>query len=282
MKNKIIFLISIIMVILFCAACGNETNQNKNNKQQSTESDNNAEEKDKLADSKHRIWIMGDSLASSNHSFGGAGWGEMLEKFSDGSIEVRNSAQGGASSSSYIETGTFDMVIDELNEGDTVIIQFGHNDSYYEDRFTNPYMDSDAPGSFKNILKYKYVKQILDKKCNVVFATSVMSFYFENEHTVMEMTYEPWVIAMRELAKECNKDGMKVNIIDTYQLTKDKYEEIGAAEAQRWHMDDRVHYTVYGATNCAEMIANGLNECGIEGFSNMPTSGEILDEIGYN
>lgn len=90
-----------------------------------------------------RIFIAGDSTAS---EYGPEraprqGWGQQLQSFLDPAAwQVRNHAQAGRSSRSFIEQGWLDGIDSELRRGDVLLIQFGHNDAKLEDpsRYNEP------------------------------------------------------------------------------------------------------------------------------------------------
>lgn len=90
------------------------------------------------------IFLAGDSTVKTyndNQYIGG--WGQFLDLYLDDNITVKNCAQGGRSSRSFINEGrlydnenstyTFsenggNSIGDEIKEGDFLFIQFGHND----------------------------------------------------------------------------------------------------------------------------------------------------------
>ncbi len=277
-----LLLLPVLFLTLLVSGCGTAGREPKNDPEKTPatkESNEGAEKRNKEnSTDSYTVWIMGDSLAAQHKSSQSAGWGTMLPYFAEEGVTIRNAATSGASSSSYVESGMCKNILASLKEGDTVLIQFGHNDSYFEDRFTDPMGASDEPGSFQYILKEEYIKPILEKKCRAVLATSVVALSFTDEHTVGPMLYDQWAEAMRKLAKECNAEGLAVDLIDTYALTKEVYEEIGMQQAASWH-NDQVHYNVYGAVRCAEIIAKELEKLGVKGFSDVPDAEEVLSII---
>ena len=95
------------------------------------------------AQSPHRVFIVGDSTAS---EYGPEraprqGWGMQLQSFLDPAAwQVKNHAQSGRSSRSFIEEGWLAPVEQSLSRGDVLLIQFGHNDEKIEDptRYNEP------------------------------------------------------------------------------------------------------------------------------------------------
>ena len=72
------------------------------------------------------IFVAGDSTASNGAE---NGWGSHLQKFFDPlRLTVVNRARGGRSSRTFVTEGLWDGIVADLEAGDTVLIQFGHND----------------------------------------------------------------------------------------------------------------------------------------------------------
>jgi lysophospholipase L1-like esterase len=79
-----------------------------------------------------RIFVVGDSTAS-NYTASVAprkGWGQVFDRSlkADAPARVVNLAQSGRSSRSFITEGWFKVLADNLQAGDYVLIQWGHND----------------------------------------------------------------------------------------------------------------------------------------------------------
>ena len=79
-----------------------------------------------------RAYVIGDSTAANYGSgdYPQKGWGQILQNFfDDAEIEVVNKARGGRSSRNfYNEAGLWDEVLADIEAGDYLLIQFGHND----------------------------------------------------------------------------------------------------------------------------------------------------------
>lgn len=72
------------------------------------------------------IFVIGDSTAKNGDA---RGWGDHLAAYFDpAKTVVENRARGGRSSRTFRAEGLWDKVRDELQPGDFVLIQFGHND----------------------------------------------------------------------------------------------------------------------------------------------------------
>src|ERR1035437_1650860 len=72
------------------------------------------------------VWVIGDSTASNADR---RGWGDPFgDYFDQGKVHTANRAHAGRSSRTYITEGLWEKVRAELKPGDSVLIQFGHND----------------------------------------------------------------------------------------------------------------------------------------------------------
>lgn len=235
------------------------------------------------------IWILGDSLAArhNNAEYSTQGWGDYLQDYlKDSSVVVRNVAASGASSISYTRLDLYSSIFEtDLQAGDYVIIQFGINDAGDAGRYTDPYGDSDTRGSFQYVLKHGYIEPVLKKGGHVILSTSVRivggvgGFADEEDASVWdwETSYFEHVRAMRKLAEECEKQGLDVMLLDTYDLTTELYREIGIKEAVRFHGDDMVHYSNYGASYVAGLIAEELKKLGVPCCQDIRSIEEVVE-----
>src|SRR5712691_7132723 len=74
------------------------------------------------------LFIIGDSTVK-NGTKGQVGWGDPIaDDFDKSKIRVVNRALGGRSSRTYLTEGLWDKVLADVQPGDFVIMQFGHND----------------------------------------------------------------------------------------------------------------------------------------------------------
>jgi lysophospholipase L1-like esterase len=92
------------------------------------------------------IYILGDSTAAGQTRVATIqGWGVPFAAYFDPSkVTVVNAAKGGRSSRTFVTEGWLDNVVERLKPGDTVLIQFGHNDVF-------PLNDEKARGSLHGI-----------------------------------------------------------------------------------------------------------------------------------
>lgn len=76
-----------------------------------------------------RIFVAGDSTAAAGDGVDQVGWATPFAEFFDAEkVDLRNKARGGRSSRTFISEGHWGRMMLEVESGDLVLIQFGHND----------------------------------------------------------------------------------------------------------------------------------------------------------
>ena len=81
-----------------------------------------------------KVHVIGDSTVCNykDKAYPQTGWGQILGSFFDGSrVQVVNYAIGGRSSKTFVQEGRLDEVKKNLQKGDIMMVQFGHNDRYF-------------------------------------------------------------------------------------------------------------------------------------------------------
>ena len=75
------------------------------------------------------LWIAGDSTAARGRGETQQGWAvPFADYFDPAKINLANRARGGRSSRTFVTEGLWDQLLAGVKPGDTVLIQFGHND----------------------------------------------------------------------------------------------------------------------------------------------------------
>jgi beta-xylosidase/lysophospholipase L1-like esterase len=155
---------------------------------------------------------------SAPEAFPERGWGQLLPEFLTKDVRVVNYAQNGRSTKTFAKEGWWDKIMSELQKGDYVIIQFGHND---EKKDSPRYA---SPEDFKKNLE-KFVDDVRSKGGIPILATSVVRRKFdENGKYVEQMGAYPDMT--RAAAKDKN-----VQLIDMHQKTKAVLENMGEAKS---------------------------------------------------
>ncbi|WP_167702343.1 rhamnogalacturonan acetylesterase, partial [Xanthomonas axonopodis] len=142
------------------------------------------------------IFIAGDSSAA---DYGPerapqAGWGQLLQDWFDpAQWKVHNHAKGGRSTRSFIAEGSLDAIAQELQRGDILLIQFGHNDAKREDptRYTDPTTD------YVQFLR-RYIAAARDNGATSILITPAARLLYD--FVALLDTHGRYTLAMQQLA----------------------------------------------------------------------------------
>ncbi|MCR3906424.1 MAG: rhamnogalacturonan acetylesterase [Tenericutes bacterium] len=213
-----------------------------------------------------KLFIAGDSTAATklHKKRPETGWGEHLSSFITPNLEVRNFAQNGRSTKSFIDDGLLDHIEREIGEFDYLLIQFGHNDEKIEDqsRYTNPNT------TYKeNLLKFVLVAR--KNQAIPILVTPISRRRFIDKQTIDPLAVGHYPKAMQEFARD-----QKIELIDMFSITQKLYEDLGAEQSKKLflHLEpnehenypegikDDTHLSPYGAKIIASIIAVELKK----------------------
>ncbi|MFA9557885.1 rhamnogalacturonan acetylesterase [Evansella sp. AB-rgal1] len=212
---------------------------------------------------KTTIFLAGDSTVATyqKNQFPMSGWGQMLKPYFLDKVEIQNEALCGRSSKSFIEEGVLDKIEANLDKGDYLFIQFGHNDEKTDDRGTDPYT------SYQSSLS-QYILKALDKGANPILFTPVERRHFSEENKLAD-THGEYPKAMEQLAVL-----LEIPIIDLREKTKKLFESLGKDKSKDlfvWlkpnesenypdGISDDTHFNDNGAKQVASLVVEGLKE----------------------
>ncbi|WP_462413054.1 pectinesterase family protein [Neobacillus sp. Marseille-QA0830] len=221
-----------------------------------------------------RVFLAGDSTVENVKPEQGIkkGWGQQISPFFTDEVQFINKAAGGRSTMSFMKEGRLAEILDEIEAGDYLFIQFGHNDQKVEDesRGTDPFT------TFQKYLS-QYIAGAREKGAIPILLTSVNRRTFDDAGNVINSVGD-YPEAVRQLAA-----AEDVPLIDLFEKSKLLYEQVGAEAAKQffaWYelepekrdpkVDD-THFSAYGATKIAELVIEGMNELGL------PISDYLID-----
>jgi len=173
-----------------------------------------------------RVFMVGDStMADKPTDLPERGWGQALPAFFTDPTMVQNHAVNGRSTKSFIDEGRWQKVLDELQPGDFVIIQFGHNDEKKEDpaRYTDP------AASFRDNLR-RFVREARAKRAVPVLATPVCRRKFDDAGNLVD-THGAYPDAVRAVARE-----EKVPLLELERATAAMLRKAGPEESKKLFM----------------------------------------------
>lgn len=197
------------------------------------------------------------------------GWCQLLPLFLNSEYSLKNAAKNGRSSKTFYKE-VWVKLRSELQPGDIVFIQFGHNDEKQNGLDTDE-NDSTARGTAPYGLYQKYLKMYIaetrERGALPVLFTPVVRRYFKDEkltlkaqHNLSELPADStldYVSAMKTVARE-----MKVPLIDLTASTQKLVESYGheRSKAILYVNSDDTHLKREGARQFARLAAEELKE----------------------
>jgi len=217
---------------------------------------------------KKRVFVIGDStVANGNDSI--VGWGKELTTLVDTSrVILINKARGGRSSRTFHTEGLWKEILSQLQKGDFVLMQFGHNDGARPDaekfrgslRGTGDEMQeiTKPDGTNKMVHTYgwymkKYIQETQAKGAvPVVFSMIPRNSWKDGKVERASEMFGKWA---KEVA-----DQNKAFFIDLNELVAKKYEEMGAGKVKAFFPGDHTHTNQAGAKLNAETVVQAIKE----------------------
>ncbi|WP_372882523.1 GDSL-type esterase/lipase family protein, partial [Psychromonas sp.] len=198
-----------------------------------------------------KVYLVGDSTVDSD-----SGWGDsLIDYLSSGSVVV-NEAAGGRSSKSFYEEGLFDIVRANLEEGDYVLIQFGHNDSKSDSKlYTTPGSSPDYEGTYRDYLEL-YVDETRTTGGIPIIVTSVNRMDFDSEYS-LNMTLGEYPAAARKAALDFG-----AVMLDLEKESAEIFNSLGEEETLSLYSDgsSKTHFPSDKSFRVAKMVADLIGE----------------------
>ena len=220
------------------------------------------------------VFVIGDSTAKNGKDDGSNGQWGWAHFFSDcfdtTKVSVENHALGGRSSRTYISEGLWAKVLDGIQPGDYVLIQFGHNDAGpfntgraraslpgNGDADTTVVME--ATGKKETIHSFgwymrKYAQDTKAKGATPILLSHIPRNMFTTRDSVAVIrntnNFGKWT---REAAAMEN-----VPYLDANKIIADKLDKLGKDAIQLLYHGDHTHTSKAGAILNAQTIAEGI------------------------
>lgn len=210
-----------------------------------------------------RVFLIGDSTMADKipADFPETGWGMPFAKLFNEAVEVQNHAFNGRSTKSFRREGRWSKVQAQLKKGDYVFIQFGHNDAKVSD--TSRY--APAPTDFRANL-IRYVKETRASGATPILLTPTQRRKFDSTGVFVDQ-HADYPAVVREVAAQ-----EKVMLIDVEKASKSIIQQEGPEGAKKIFLHypvgifkkfikgvaDDTHFSPYGATRMANLVADAL------------------------
>jgi lysophospholipase L1-like esterase len=212
------------------------------------------------------VHTIGDSTMADKDTIGNPerGWAMALPAFFDtAGVIIENYAVNGRSTKSFIDERRWETVVNKLQDGDYVFIQFGHND----EKKDKPSVYADPHGAYRNNL-IRFINETRAKNAYPVLMTPIVRRHFD-ENGLMEDTHGEYPGVVRRLAKELN-----VPFIDMEAKSRKLIQDLGDKESQKlfvWFDEnvypkfpagkkDNTHLNGTGAHRMAQLAVDGIRE----------------------
>lgn len=230
--------------------------------------------KEYLKKDKPTLFLIGDSTVKNGQGDGAGGlwgWGDFIAPYFDAAqIKVQNHALGGTSSRTFQTYGLWQKVLDKMEPGDFLIMQFGHNDSSPLDdearaRGTIKSAGLEAKNIYNPITQSQetvysygqYLRQMIiaakAKGVTAIVCSLIPRNNWENDAVITAANdYALW-------AKQVAEDT-ETAFIDLNRLVADQYDKLGEeyVNAHFFNGTDHTHTIQEGAGLNAKTVVEAI------------------------
>lgn len=209
------------------------------------------------------IWLIGDSTMSvkQTSAYPETGWGMPFCYFWDSTVVVQNLAQNGRSTRTFMQENRWQPAVDKMQEGDYVLVQFGHNDEVpTKASYT-------TTAAFKTNL-IKYITDTKRKQAIPVLITPVARRKFDSTGKV-EGTHEVYSAIVREVAAEqhvalIDLDAKSQALLQAWGVEKSAllFNHLAPGEHPNYPegKEDNTHFNELGARIMAQLVVQSLKD----------------------
>jgi lysophospholipase L1-like esterase len=200
------------------------------------------------------LFMAGDSTMANKPlvpAYPERGWGQLLPLYFKSSVRVENHAMNGRSTRSFVTEKRWKAIIDKLQPGDYVIVQFGHNDEKTNNgvRVTEPF------GGFKQNFE-RFVREV-----KPILATPIARRRFDKDGKFFD-THGDYPEAIRQVAKE-----QAVPLLELHTKTCELLKQLGPEQSIKLFnyatpgeytklpegLKDDTHLNAFGATRVCDL-----------------------------
>ncbi len=212
------------------------------------------------------VFLLGDSTVADQLREPYSSWGQMLTALFKPTVAVANHAQSGETLRDSLARRRLDKILSALRPGDTVLLQFGHNDQKQQ---------KDGSGnadSYQAELR-RHAEATLARGGVPVVLSSMERRNFDDQGRLRPSLTE-YADAARAVARD-----MKLAFIDLNAMSQQLYTALGPERSQAAHpMNngrlDNTHHNNYGAMALARLVALGLRQ------ARVPVAAQLRDDLG--
>jgi lysophospholipase L1-like esterase len=194
------------------------------------------------------------------------GYGDKLSDYLTDEISVENLALSGRSSLSFTKEANYQTLLNNVKEGDYVLIGFGHNDEKAGDdeRYTAPGGTKETEGTFKNSLYTNYILPVQEAGATPILITPIVrrtSSGTWSDAQLHKANGGDYAQDMVDLASE-----LGISVVNATELTKNLYDTLtpdGTSLLHAWNgmtvsSVDNTHLNSYGASYVSYLVADAV------------------------
>jgi len=213
------------------------------------------------------LFVIGDSTVR-NNTKGQQGWGDSLAALFDQTRnKVENRALGGRSSRTFLREGLWAKIVAQMQPGDFVLMQFGHNDG-------GPLNSGRARASLKG--NGEETQEIIDEKTAQKEVVHTYGWYLR-KYCADATAKGATPIVLSPIPRNIWKDGKVARasrdygkwsaesahlagaaFVDLNELVAVRYEKLGPEKVSALFFGDHTHTSAAGARINAEAVVEGL------------------------
>lgn len=210
------------------------------------------------------LLIMGDSTVTDQSAVSpyapGAtycGWGQLMPQHVGKTACVGNFARSGRTVETIRTDGLYDLLLSQLRPGDTVLMQFGHNDQ------KRPHLT--ANGGYAQALE-GFIREVRQAGGTPVVVTPLARNSWRDEHTYFDLLAD-FARSAKDVAAR-----MDAPVIDLHGFMVEHLQATGRDAAKAYfHQGDYTHTNDFGASLAANYVARELDRLGLMEACALPT-----------
>jgi lysophospholipase L1-like esterase len=214
------------------------------------------------------LFLLGDSTVCDQSAEPYASWGQMLPRFFKPGVAVANHGESGETYRDSIGRRRIDKIESVMQPGDTVLLQFGHNDQK---------QIKDGKGGPFTTYKAEIGVHVAAIRAHggVPVIVSPMERRSFDEHGKVRPSLIDYADAARQAASE-----LKTAFIDLNAMSKPFYEALGPEKSTLAFAEpkpgqvDNTHHNNYGAYELAKAIVVGMQQ------AKLPVAAYVADDFG--
>ena len=197
------------------------------------------------------VFLAGDSTVTDQNYEPGASWGQMLPRFLPG-VAVANHAESGETMKSFISGLRLAKVLSQIKAGDTLFIQFGHNDE--KKNWPQTYVE--AHTTYAAYLRV-FIAEARLRGATPVLVTPMQRRNFDASGKIRN-THGDYPQVVRDVAA-----AEQVALIDLEKISIAFYEALGPEKSPLAFSNggkDVTHHDNYGAYELAKGVVQGIRD----------------------